>query len=305
MGHERLLKVQVHDAYARMFERGYGRSRHADKAAGDTGGRIYSKSTFETYKKAGRAFASWMRESYPRVKRLDRCQAYVNEYLAKRLYVDKVSPHTFKTEKAALAKLFGVEAQDDRQRGWIASPEARRADVVRSRGDAVRDRHFSTERNADLVEFCRSTGLRRHELEALRGTKLRVAGEYVADGSGGRMRVPDGKVFLDGIAGKGGRVRYVEVVGDRELVVRMCREAGPGLVWPKVHGACDVHAYRADYAARVYGQYARPLEGLRHDEKYYCRGDKRGTVYDRAAMMAASRNLGHSRIDVVSKSYLR
>lgn len=305
MGHEKLLKAQIHDRYAAMFERGYGRSRHADKAAGNTGGRIYSKKTFETYKKAGRAFGSWMRENYPKVRKLDDCRAYVNEYLAKRCYVDEVSAPTFKTEKAALAKLFGVEAQTDEQRGWLASPQARRRDVTRSRGVAVRDGHFSESRNADLVEFCRSTGLRRHELEALRGSKLRCPGDAVRVDGQARFVVPDGKMYLEGIAGKGGRVRTVEVVGDQELVARMCREAGSGLVWGRVHNACDVHAYRADYCGRVYRAYARELDGLEHGEKYFCRGDKKGVVYDRQAMKKASVNLGHTRIDVISKSYLR
>lgn len=308
MGHEKLLKTQVYERYRDQFQDGFGRSRHKDKAEGATAGRIYSKETYRTYRRAGDAFASWMREEHPRVRKLDDCRAYVNEYLAKRLYSDGVSPHTFKTEKSALAKLFGVEAQTDAQRGWIASPRAARDGIARSRGEAVRDSHFSLERNKDLVEFCRSTGLRRHELERLKGSQLRVAGDEVRyrapSGEESSFRVPEGKAYLEGVAGKGGRVRFVEVVGDIELVERLCREAGEGRVFPRVHNAADVHGYRADYAARVYRAYERDPDSLPREGRYWCRGDMRGVCLDREAMARASANLGHNRIDVIASNYL-
>ena len=81
--------------------------------------------------------------------------------------------------------------------------------------------------------------------------------------------------------------------------------AGIGKVWVKVPQNADIHSYRADYASRIYLKYARPIEELPRKERYICRKDKRGVVYDRAAMLEASRALGHNRISVVGEHYLR
>ena len=288
---KKLIKEQIFERYAQMFHEGYGRSRHKDKANGQTKGRIYSDKTFRTYREVGKKFGKWLRDAHPEIKKLEKVDCHVvNEYLLKRAYTDKVSNWTFKMEKSAIAKLLGVEHMSDKERHWIESPECKRADVVRSRGDAVRDCHFSETRNSDLIEFCRSTGLRRHELEALRGNKLSVR----ADG-----------VYLEGIAGKGGKVRDIKVVGDVELVKRLCEQAGNGKVFDHVHNACDVHGYRAEYAKRVYESVARPVGEIEKADLFICRGDKKGTRYDRKALEVVSKNLGHERVQVVSSSYLR
>ena len=62
--------------------------------------------------------------------------------------------------------------------------------------------------------------------------------------------------------------------------------------------------YRAEYALRVYFRFARPINSLKHKEKYFCRSDMKGFVFDRAAMLHASRALGHNRLNVIAKSYL-
>ena len=52
-------------------------------------------------------------------------------------------------------------------------------------------------------------------------------------------------------------------------------------------------------------RYARPIESLKHDEIYYCRGDRKGTWLDKNAMLAASKALGHNRISIIASNYLR
>lgn len=39
-------------------------------------------------------------------------------------------------------------------------------------------------------------------------------------------------------------------------------------------------------------------------ERYYCRLDKRGIIYDRKAMKTALKELGHNRINVIAGHYL-
>ena len=96
--------------------------------------------------------------------------------------------------------------------------------------------------NADLITFCRCTGLRRAELQALRYDDFRLA---APDGSAG----PGLYVHR---STKGGRVRRINFVGSKAEIALCCdiMSKGSGLskVWGKVHSAADIHSYRADYA---------------------------------------------------------
>ena len=142
-----------------------------------------------------------------------------------------------------------------------------------------------------MVAFCRATGLRREELQALRGTAL------YQDRSGYYLHITSGS--------KGGRERYAPIIGDKDLVIRLCKQAGDGKVFEKVPSGADIHSYRRDYATAIYRQHARPLEQLTAKEKYYCRGDRKGEVFDRAAMRITSNALGHGRIEVIAGHYLK
>lgn len=51
-------------------------------------------------------------------------------------------------------------------------------------------------------------------------------------------------------------------------------------------------------------RHARPIESLERAEKYICRKDKAGIVYDRRAMKIVSKQLGHNRISVIASDYL-
>ena len=108
---------------------------------------------------------------------------------------------------------------------------------------------------------------------------------------------------------KGGRVRRINFVGNKDEIALCCdimsRGSGLNKVWGKVHSGADIHSYRADYATRVYQMYARPIETLNHDEIYYCRGDRKGTWLDKNAMLMASKALGHNRISIIASNYLR
>jgi len=62
--------------------------------------------------------------------------------------------------------------------------------------------------------------------------------------------------------------------------------------------------YRAQYAQIMYARLARPLEESPKEERYVCRGTKKGIVYDRVALQKVSKALGHNRCDVVANNYL-
>ena len=190
-------------------------------------------------------------------------------------------------EASALVKLYGCTLEELN----IHTAARQRKDITRSRNTVKRDRHFSESNHAELIAFCRAAGLRRAELKALRGTAL------YQDRSGYYLHITSGS--------KGGRERYAPIIGDKDLIIRLCKQAGDGKVFEKVPSGADIHSYRRDYATAIYWQHARPLEQLTAKEKYYCRGDRKGEVFDRAAMRITSNALGHGRIEVIAGHYLK
>jgi len=55
---------------------------------------------------------------------------------------------------------------------------------------------------------------------------------------------------------------------------------------------------------KIYELHARPIEQISKKDRYYCRNDLKGIVYDKRATAIASRVLGHNRIGVVAGHYL-
>lgn len=263
-----------------------GRSKRPDKADGSFRHYIYSWQTYRSYMKQLGLFARWCKETH-NARYIKECRQYVAEYLQTR---SDLSVWTQKLDLAALQKLYQEYPENGQKPFGVELQPRLRQDIKRSRQQAVRDADFSTTNNADLITFCRCTGLRRSELQELRGTDLTA---------GGMLHVTRNT--------KGGRWRMAPLTGEAEeieLVRRMCQAAGDGRVWSHVPSAADIHSYRADYCQRVYLQHARLADKIPPAERYYCRGDRKGIVLDRVAMLEASRALGHNRIDVIASHYL-
>lgn len=279
-----------------------GTSKHNDKILGgkeQTDSKIYAYSTLKTYMKHCNYFARYCKEQHG-CKTIEQCRPYVNEWIASRQHL---SPYTLKTETSALAKLYTCQTTD-----FIPTPVRIRSNITRSRQEAVRDKCFSEEKNKDLVAFCQSTGLRRKELECLRGRKNGKV----------NCHTEDGKLYVHVVSGaKGGKKRQVEVIGNEALVKSKIMKAGEGKVFERVHNAADVHGYRRDYATAIYNRYARPIEEIPYDrinngtkrwyqsEVYCCKGDQKGRRLDKVAMKIASQNLGHNRICIIAEHYLK
>lgn len=133
--------------------------------------------------------------------------------------------------------------------------------------------------------------MRRHELAAVKPEQIR--------------QNADGSVTLCDVTGKGGKVRDIGVLPGMEAAVLKHAGKGPERrIFASVPSHMDVHGCRRAYANALYKQLARSLGELTQTEKYSCRNDKRGVVYDRRAMMQVSRQLGHNRIAVIAGHYL-
>ena len=262
-----------------------GESKHAHKLAGDATDYIFSWSTYRAYTKHARYFLNWAKAAH-KCKTLTDARQYADEWLQLRID-DGKSAYTVKLELSALCKLYGDTASD-----YISTPPRLRKNIYRSRHQTARDAHFSEARHADMVEFCRSTGLRRSELRALTGDKL--------------VKDDDGRwCILVNKMSKGGRPRKAPIIGNVSKIVGMMQAAGTGKVFEKIPNGADIHSYRADYATAVYMMHARPLKSLPREELYCCRKDRKGVWFDRKAMLQASRALGHNRVCVVGEHYIR
>ena len=261
-----------------------GQSKHMAKIAGVENQGIYSWGTYQSYTKHLNYFVDFCKSNFG-CRTLEECRSYADDWLQRN--IDRgLSPYTLKLEVSALSKLYGCSSTD-----FIPTASRHRSNISRSRLDVKRDKNFSEAKNKPFVEFCRSTGLRRSELKALTGDKLVFKdGHYM-------LHVTEGT--------KGGRERYVPIVGNVANVVDLMKAAGTGKVFSKVNSNADIHGYRSEYAVRVYQSCARDIKSLSRKEIYYCRGDLKGVKYDRQAMLVASRALGHNRISVIAGHYLR
>ncbi|MBO0795978.1 MAG: site-specific integrase, partial [Ktedonobacteraceae bacterium] len=132
-----------------------------------------------------------------------------------------------------------------------------------------------------------ATGLRRHELRALR------VGDVLQDHSA--------HVWVHVGNGKGGLSRDVPVLAGREAtVLTLVAGRNPdSLMFERIPKHMDVHSYRRDYAQALYQQHA-PGRTLPPATGRLQRGD-----YDRDAAERVTWALGHRRIDVVLRHYLR
>ncbi len=277
------LKQQLHASLREKYSQGYGHKKHEIKDEHNSTNMIHSTNTYKTYNDAVRKFADWCKTQ--NIKDMDTAKTNIPQYM-EHLKTEGYAASTMSTKMNGICKAFGIRTTDVDYK----LPQRKRSDIVRSRDVAARDKHFSPSKNKDLIKFCESTGLRRRELEALKGSDLVQKGD---------------KTYLHVQNGKGGKKRYVEVLeGGRSLVRNMCERAGTGNVFPRVHSDADIHFYRGNYAKALYHKYARDLKTLDRSEKYYCRGDMKGKIYDRQAMAIASKNLGHERISVIAGHYL-
>ena len=284
------LVRQVQDVLKRKLR--IGEPKHIAKQQGSASDGIYSWSTYENYLAKSCAFVKWARAERG-VRTLADARIYVNEYLQH--HIDRgYSPYTQKLIACALAKLYGCSTMD-----FIPTQVRHRAGITRSRKckDSGKGKaKFSESKNQEFVDFCRATGLRRHEIKQLKPENL------------GYDQATE-RYMLVGIKGKGGKIRECPILSLKEgavekVIDRMKSTPAGQLVWPKIPSRADIHSYRADYCRAIYEKYSRPINEIPKSERYYCRSDLKGVIYDKRAMAVVSRALGHNRISVIAGHYL-
>jgi len=313
----------------------FGESKKEAVANGTEKEKIFSFNTYKSYWKHTKYFIKYIKENHPECTTLKSAKKYVNEWLQAR--VDQgLSAWTVQLEAKAMGKLYGISPDDE---NYFKPPKRNREDIKRSRGDRVRDKHFSKTNNDELIKFCKGTGLRRAELGELRGKDLvtreqieaeiaqlesRPAAELTpVDTKRLEMlqdtRLFEGDYFTHIRNGKGGRERMSPIIGPNteQIVERIKNTPAEEKVWQHIHQSADIHGYRAEYATIIYKAKARAIEEIPYDrvnrgtgrkyqsEVYTCRKDEAGRKLDKAAMLVCSKALGHNRIEVVANNYIR
>lgn len=331
--YHRSLHQQAYEKLKKM--QAFGESRHEAKKDGSDKAKIYSYKTYQTYWQQTCYFLKWVRERHPECRNLKKARKYVNPWL-QYLADEGRSAWSIHTACAALCKLYSIDQNDPKR---FRPPTRHRADIKRSRGEAVRDRDFSVTNNHELIEFVKATGCRRNVLQKLKGSDLWSAAQIAerigqlqttmerteAEQKELNMLEETQKLFgtydwfLLHRRDKGGKQRIAPIIGTSvgRVVERMQNTLPDERVWMHVPSSMDVHGYRSDYANALYKAHARRIEDIPFDsinrgtgrpyqsQVYICRKDERGKRLDKAAMLLVSKALGHNRLSVASDFYLR
>jgi integrase len=248
-------------------------------------GKIHSLTTRTVYQQHALAFVNWTREHYA-VRHLEQLDARADElatqYLTKQLMIGR-SPFTVQTERAALRMFFS----NCLLASSIILPPRRREQIHRSRGPVAQDREFQPDNWQKEIAFLQSCGLRRSEA-------MNLCVKDIMIGSNGQV-----DIFV--AHGKGGRSRTVPVLpGHEEYVIAVIVNRLPEeKVFTRLPVRLDIHALRREYAQALYLHYApdRQLPSSR--------GRLKPHTYDERAAMKVSAALGHNRLDVMLRHYLR
>lgn len=264
------------------------RQEHGEEYSGIAGDKTKKKYLGEWVN-----FARWVnRHTSHQCKSIEDARQYVTPYME--TYAENHASSSCTTVRSALAKLYHVPGLELIKKKFFRP----RNEIKNNRGE-LRPRWEKNHKDAcDFVHF---TGLRRSGLITVRAKDYRGNGLFV-------LRDKDKAVQT-----KGGRPRSIQVLPQHieriEQIIEECRalrgDDRPLFDKSKVPKDAQTHQYRSLFATEYYNCYARPLETLERKEIYYCRGDRKGEKFDKKAMLITSQQLGHNRLDVIARSYLR
>ena len=303
--HRKSLVKQVVDRLdERMaLEQSRGKAKEEARAAHQktwafTTGKIHSYKTRSSYQEQSLKFAIWARDTYA-LKHLEEIEARAGELAAEFLQVkidEGKSAYTLQLIRSALRMLFGdwTLAQE------VQLPKRSRATIKRSRGTKDHDKYFNPANWPKLVDFLRATGLRRDEVKMLRAGDIL---EYEPDPMSPYHRLTVVKVWN----GKGGKIRTVPVLVGHEQAALRAKEGltEREMVFTRIPKHLDVHSYRREYAQALYLSYVECNSSLQPVRLPPAEGRLKRRDYDREAAQRVTIALGHNRIDVVLRHYLR
>lgn len=248
-----------------------GTSRHEDKQA--HGGKavfLHSIGTVTTYIFHVILFWAWMKDVGRRKASFEQAKELARDYLEKYMIDVGYSLWTIYTARSALARGFECNGNE-----LAILPKRSMKDIKRGR-----------KRTARQDAICNLYPI---EVEALRSIGLRHWRE-MPNITADSFKERDGLLYCH-IVGKGGRVRDALVLPEgRDAVEYLISQHPVGPIFINVPSDTNVHALRADYAARCF-LYAL-IHGYISGRMYRCH-DGSGRKYDTGALDFVNANLGH------------
>jgi|SRR5579883_494321 len=276
-----------------------GKSRHEakrmlrelagnDSRLAPSTGKIHSYKSREKYQSVVKNFITWCKEQgLYRLELVDaRAEELVDLYLMERLERG-LRPDTLQADRSGLRLFFQNRTLGE----YLPIPPRRRQDITRSRLPAARDQRITREIAEPLNQFFTACGLRRDEANCLRAADIQLS----------KRRQYQLEIDVKPGYGKGGRPRRAPVYPGKEsyVLAQLARREGEALVFPKgVDDRLNPQAQRRRYAQDFYrllsGRELPPVDRLLRPDDY-----------DATAVKEVSQYLGHNRIDVILKFYLR
>lgn len=316
---------------------GYTMTRNAlSEKSRDPAHAISDRDTKKTYKTSIKRFCTWTKEqNYTREEVLDNPQPYLQKY-ADNLKARGLSAATIHTYIAPCCKGLNIPMQH------ISKPDRAIRDITRSRGGKNPRGRKDAEKPeyARLVAFQEAVGLRRAELEKLRGEDLQKR---------------DGQLYIVARQGKGGKEQWQKILpkdaGTVAKTFEGIKKDEKVFSQEEMKNRIDLHGMRAAHARQTYDYYLTRIKQepdyrsqLQEDLKAYFRehhdpngeldqaaynrfcldmsrnqgiyqmrgeakklaeANDRPTNYDRVGLMATSVfHLAHWRLDVSIINYL-
>ena len=275
-----------------------GNSKHSVKVASghkatEQVAGIYSIQTMKAYLQTINEFGDWLKEQgIKRPEDIDIAKSMIKDYLE---YRDArgLSAWTINKDRAALNKCFNTNIEYKTCTKTI--------NITRSRFSCEYEKHYNPQgKYKALFDFCKATGLRRHEVEQIKPSNLKER---------------DGRFFVVVEQGKGGKYResFILPQYQKEVLSLFRDRQGEEKLFDKVPRNIDIHSLRGQYAKGVYNHILENKEDkdfLRNDYDcklkgtYYMRGDYKGNSFDKEYVEVVSKCLGHNRIDTSICSYL-
>lgn len=249
---------------------------------------IYSSATLDTYKKACEQYGNFLRESHPEVKKFRDGQQFIKEWLES--MESTHSAWTLTTYAEGVCCAYSIQKADI----GFKFPQRKRADIKRSRKDL--SYNDSSPKYADARLFCKATGARRGGITKVRKEDLRQREDCTYE------------VFF---REKNNMSGWRQVLPQyQEEILRIFKES-PGYktpngelrLFPKSAFPQELHSCRAEYCCRLY-EYYEKQKVFATGKLYHCRGDMKGLSFDRGILAECSRQMFHSRLDVIVTNYL-
>jgi integrase len=252
-------------------------------------GKIHSYRSREKYQGVVRRFIAWCKEEQ-QIFRLEiadaRADELVTAWLTERL-TEGLKPDTLQGDRAALRMFF----QDWTLAENVQIPPRHWQEITRSRQPALRDALIPREVAEPLEAFFVACGVRRDEANHLRAQDIQES-----ERSAYQLEIDVRPGY-----GKGGRPRRAPVYPGREQAVLDYVEGLPSeahLFPHQVDSRLNPQAQRRQYAQDFYcllsGRELPPTDRQLHPADY-----------DEASAREVSRYLGHNRLDIILRSYLR